>query len=172
MSIHRDAAYDDNPELAALFKENVAERDRMLDQEQNRLKADAEALTAQAQYLAAQQRAVFYLVAGALALLVFVIGLAGILVTHKIAGPIYKMKRLLKRVTDGHFQKEGGLRKGDELQHFFDAFIAMVESLRQRELNTIRRLDQTIAALEPHVEAQQLTSLRELRKDVQACLVE
>ena len=82
------------------------------------------------------------------------------------------MKRLLKRVTDGHFQKEGGLRKGDELQHFFDAFIAMVESLRQRELNTIRRLDQTIAALEPHVEAQQLTSLRELRKDVQACLVE
>ena len=36
-----------------------------------------------------------------LALLVIAIGFAGIVFTHKIAGPIFKMKRLLRQVGEG-----------------------------------------------------------------------
>ncbi len=170
MNIVKDPAYADNPELAALFKENAAERDRSLDAEQARLKSEAEALTAQSASLMAQRRSIMFLLAGALSLLVVLIGLAGIIVTHKIAGPIYKMKRLLRRVSDGRYQKEGGLRKGDELQHFFDAFLSMLDSLRSRESSKIERLDRAIAQLEPSVDAEKLVGLRELRKDMQALL--
>jgi hypothetical protein len=54
--------------------------------------------------------------------LVLVIGLAGVVVTHKIAGPVFKMKRLLGELAKCHFRVVARLRKGDELQDFFDAF--------------------------------------------------
>jgi nitrogen fixation/metabolism regulation signal transduction histidine kinase len=170
MNIVQDPAYADNPELAALFKENASERDRALDGQQKQLKADADALTAQAGHLALQQRNIMMLLLGALSVLVLVIGLSGILFTHKIAGPIFKMKRLLQRVGEGKFQVHAGLRKGDELQHFFDSFIAMVEALRKREACSLRRIDEAIAELEPAVTADKLVALRELRKDIEASI--
>ena len=67
---------------------------------------------------------------GGLALMVAFIGVLGIYFTHKVAGPIYKMKGLLKRVGEGSLRVDSRLRRGDELQDFFDAFIEMVSSLR------------------------------------------
>ena len=79
----------------------------------------------------------FVVLISVLSLLVIGIGLAGIIVTHRIAGPIYKMKRLLGYVGDGHLMLTEKLRKGDELQHFYDAFEKMVESLRKRQQDEI-----------------------------------
>ena len=86
--------YADNPELLAVFKQDNAEQERKLNEEQARLEDVSRSLQQQATNLAAQQRNTLFMVFGGMSLLVFVIGIAGIVFTHKIAGPIFKMKGL------------------------------------------------------------------------------
>ena len=49
----------------------------------------------------------------------------GIVITHRIVGPVHKMKRLLRRVSTGRLAIEERLRKGDELEDLFDTFLQM-----------------------------------------------
>ncbi len=90
--------------------------------------------------------------------------------THRVAGPIHKMKRLLGYVGEGHLRLTEKLRKGDELQHFFDAFEAMVNSLRERQEVEIGKLDRAIGTLQGNVPDERLTELRSLRQDMQDAL--
>ena len=86
-------------------------------------------------------------VVGGLTLLVLLIGLIGIFITHKVAGPIFKMKLLLKQVAQGKLNfPRRGLRKGDELQHFFDEFLKMVDDLKARQQNEVELLEAAIAS--------------------------
>jgi hypothetical protein len=62
------------------------------------------------------------------------------------------------------------LRKGDELQHFFDTFEKMVDSLRRRQQSEIDLLDRAIAGLQGTVPDEQLTQLRALRREMQDAL--
>jgi len=177
MNIVKDPVYAENPELLAVFKENAAEQERKLNAQQARLEAEqvrllasSRSLQEQAAGLASQQRNTLVVLFGGLSLLVIVIGFSGIVFTHKVAGPIYKMKGLLRRVAEGHYIVPRGLRKGDELQHFFDAFVRMLEALRARQTATIDRIETTIVVLEGKVDADKLAPLRELRRDMQASL--
>ena len=88
-----------------------------------------------------QQRAMMIGVVGGLTVLVVLIGLLGIYFTHKVAGPVHKMKGLLKQVGGGKLSFKGGLRKGDELHEFFETFQAMVDSLRARQQKEIEQLE-------------------------------
>ena len=88
-----------------------------------------------------QQQKMLAALVGALALLVVIIGMCGIWFTHKIAGPVYKMKMLLRQVGDGKLVFHGSLRKGDELQDFFEAFSSMVDKLRDRQSKEVAELD-------------------------------
>ncbi|MCA9582236.1 MAG: methyl-accepting chemotaxis protein, partial [Myxococcales bacterium] len=72
------------------------------------------------------------------------LGFTGIIVTHRMAGPIFKMKRLLREVAAGDLTPKPGLRKGDELQDLFEAFAEMVESMRERQKEEIAELDDAI----------------------------
>ncbi len=101
----------------------------------------------QASLIRRQQRLIASLVGG-LALMVVLIGLLGIFFTHKVAGPVYKMSGLLKRVGEGQLQVAASLRRGDELQSFFDTFTAMVASLRDREKAKLEQVEKALAALE------------------------
>lgn len=170
MNILKDPAYADNPELAAIFNENNAEQEKHLKAEQQRLEQAASALSRHSEVLASQQRSTLYVLFGGLSVFVIAIGLAGIVFTHKVAGPIFKMKGLLRRVGDGRYETPRGLRKGDELQHFFDTFVRMIESLRARQENTIARLDTAVSKLDGRVDSESLTPLRELRRDMKASL--
>ena len=85
------------------------------------------------------------LIAG-LTLLVIFIGLLGIFFTHKVVGPIYKMKMLLRQVGEGKLNFQGRLRKGDELQDFFEVFAAMVEKLKERQRREVEELEAAMAA--------------------------
>jgi hypothetical protein len=80
------------------------------------------------------------------------------------------MKRLLSYVGDGHLMLTEKLRKGDELQHFFDTFEKMVNSLRRRQQDEIDMLDSAIAGLEGSVSDEQLKQLRTLRRHMQDAL--
>lgn len=73
------------------------------------------------------------------------LGVTGILVTHKVVGPAYKMKSLFRDVKDGHLRIRGRLRKGDELQDVFEEFEAMIETLRKKQRDEITQLEAIIA---------------------------
>ncbi len=155
--------YADNPALLEVFKDEAKTRDGSLETQQ----ADLEV---QAQNLKKQRRNISIALIGVLTLLVVCIGIAGILVTHKIAGPIYKMKRHLKEVTDGSYQVPRGLRKGDELVDFFEQFREMVMQLRERQEREIALLDGAIGRLEGKVDEADLEPVRAVRKEMKDAL--
>jgi methyl-accepting chemotaxis protein len=129
----RDLA-SDSPELLTEFNREADAHDKALSDQQARL-------------IHGQQLMIESLVGG-LALMVVLIGLLGIYFTHKVAGPIFKMKRLLKQVGDGHLHVDARLRRGDELTDFFDSFTQMVQGLRQMESRQLQDVEAAIKALE------------------------
>jgi nitrogen fixation/metabolism regulation signal transduction histidine kinase len=107
---------------------------------------------------------------GGLALMVVAIGLLGIYFTHKVAGPVFKMKKLLKRVGEGHLQLDGRLRKGDELVDFFDSFTQMVSGLRELEENQLAEVESAIQALDQGGVAEAASALGRLRDSMKSAL--
>ena len=82
-------------------------------------------------------------IGGGILALVLSLGVTGILVTHRVVGPAYKLKRLFQDVSEGHLRVYGKLRQGDELWDVFVEFEKMIEKLRQNQRDEIAQL-QTI----------------------------
>src|SRR6185436_522998 len=101
----------------------------------------------QATNVATQQNVLLLGLVAGLGLLVICVGLAGIVFTHKVAGPIFKMKRLLRQVGEGKLVVREKLRKGDELQHFFETFENMVNDLRRAQTAEISKVDKILERL-------------------------
>ena len=80
-------------------------------------------------------------------LLIIVLSIYGIVITHKVAGPLYKVTLHLDKIRDGKLGVVYNLRKGDELVDFFEHFKAAHDSLRTRTQQDIALLDRAIAAL-------------------------
>ncbi len=119
----------------------------------------------------AEDRKVLLSILGGIGLLALALGLTGIVVTHKVVGPAYKLKRLFAEVGAGHWRVEGGLRKGDELKDVFEGFRQMVESLRARQGEEIERLEAVIERLRAAgADAEALAELEKLRDEMRATL--
>lgn len=129
--------YADSPELAASFNQVAGAHDRKLIEQRAELERQGTRTKSQ------QRNMIAALVVG-LSVLVVLIGLLGIYFTHKVVGPIYKIKRLLSQVGEGKLNFEGKLRKGDELQDFFDVFSSMVEKLKMRQAAEVELLSAAI----------------------------
>jgi hypothetical protein len=127
MSIKDDPIYGQNPELAAAFTQASSDSDKQIEE--------------RSRALVKQQQTMIYALIGSFAALVLVLGCFGIWFTHKVAGPIHKMKMLLRQVGEGKLVFKGKLRKGDELQDFFEVFGTMVEKLRDRQAKEVEQLD-------------------------------
>jgi methyl-accepting chemotaxis protein len=140
-------AYADDPALLEVFQNAAGDRDVALAQGQTQLEANSVALREQSQRIERGYVRLALAVALALLLLVLGIGLAGVVVTHKVAGPVFKMKRLLGELGRGQFRVVARLRKGDELQHFFDAFNDMASQLGRRQEEEIQQIDGVIEML-------------------------
>lgn len=126
-----------------VLAESFAEGDKKAEAE---LKKRHDQLAAQQEALLAEQRTMLASLVAALSLLVVVIGLVGIYITHKVVGPIYKMKMLLRQVGQGKLNFQGRLRKGDELQDFFEVFAEMVEKLKDRQGKEVTQLEEAMEA--------------------------
>jgi hypothetical protein len=171
--------YKDDPELAKTFGEAAAKDEKTLKDEQDLLEKDADflkqraaELEQQARDVAEQQRFLITALVVALALLVACIWFAGIVVTHKIAGPVFKMKRMFGKVGEGNLALHERLRRGDEMQDFFESFDQMLSRLRERQESEIKRVDDAIARLEAGAaqseeQTDALGVLKALRKDMQ-----
>jgi nitrogen fixation/metabolism regulation signal transduction histidine kinase len=170
MNIVKDPVYGDNPALLEAFKSDAAKQDDRLKQQQRALEAQAANLKQQSADIASQQQVMFVALCTALTALVVVIGFAGIVVTHRVAGPIYKMKRQLKEVGEGHWRVPSPLRKGDELVDFFEAFRGMVIHLRERQQGEIDKLDSALAQLEGKASEDALQPLHSLRAEMKSAI--
>ena len=170
-------AYADDPALLEVFQNAAAERDTALAQGQAQLESNSKMLREQSRMIERQYVFLAAVIVLALLLLVLGIGLAGVVVTHKVAGPVFKMKRLLGELAKGHFRVVARLRKGDELQYFFDAFNECAGQLGRRQEEEIQRIDDVLALLAKQGEsdAQRLNDARDqllsLRESMRVPLV-
>ncbi|HEY1693044.1 MAG TPA: hypothetical protein VGG39_12835 [Polyangiaceae bacterium] len=153
----------DSPELLAVFNKEADEHDKAIAAQQSAIANDQSMLIH-------RQEVVIWSLVGGLALMVALIGLLGIYFTHKVAGPVYKMKRLLKQVGQGSLRVEARLRKGDELQDFFDAFTQMVAGLRDMEKRQLDDLDKALDALGRGAGDEAKTSLGRVREAMKSTL--
>jgi nitrogen fixation/metabolism regulation signal transduction histidine kinase len=93
----------------------------------------------------ARDRKMLLAIIAGIGVLTIALGLTGIVVTHKLVGPAYKIKMLLRNVQTGHLKVEGSLRRGDELQDVFAAFNEMISSLRARQAEEVALLDAALS---------------------------
>jgi nitrogen fixation/metabolism regulation signal transduction histidine kinase len=101
---------------------------------------------------------------GAGVLLLFLLTLMGIVITHRIVGPVHKMKRLLRRVSTGRLVVDERLRKGDELEDLFETFLQMTHSLRALQNARLSTLEATLRHAEASGSSKEvLDGLRALR---------
>ncbi len=78
------------------------------------------------------------------------IGLAfyGIKMTHKVAGPLFKITLYLNKMRDGRLDKVWNLRKGDQLVDFYEHFKTAHAGVVELEKDDIAQLKGVIAAAE------------------------
>ncbi|MBL8935947.1 MAG: signal protein [Archangium sp.] len=117
--------------------------------------AEKQAIVQQQKDLVAQQQTTIAVMVGLLLLFVLVIGFVAIVITHRIVGPLFRIKRMGREVASGVVRPpEYGLRPGDELKDVFDVFATMVKALRERTEADLKAVEAAVAgdkdALERH----------------------
>lgn len=111
-----------------------------------------------------QQHYGLVLVSG-LGLFVLGLGLAAIVLTHQVAGPVYKLKRELTALGDGSLRYPVPIRKHDELQDVFVTFNEVVGKLRAGQQRRADRLAELIESVEDKLGPEELSLLRALRDE-------
>ncbi len=95
-----------------------------------------------------------------IAVFVLVIGALSVLVSHKIAGPVYRLEETAKQIASGDLSHRIYLRYGDELKDLQDAFNQMSESLSDminKDREVIERLVKTNNKIREKIENEALT---------------
>jgi len=70
-----------------------------------------------------------------------------VIMTHKVAGPLFKVSMYFDHMSEGKLGTVTPLRRGDMLQDFFGNFKAMHESLRARTEGDVEVMERTAGAL-------------------------
>ena len=103
-----------------------------------------------------QQRLTLYALMGVLIAFIGLIALTAIVITHRIVGPLFRIKRMAREVAGGMVRPPTyGLRPSDELQDVFSVFAEMVTQLRARaeadlaavkagDPESLKKLEQTL----------------------------
>ena len=107
----------------------------------------------------------------------FIIAIISIFVSHKIAGPVYRLEESTKLIAAGDLTHRVHLRQGDELGDLQDAFNAMSESLSKmvhKDREIIERLAKTGENLQKKVDDKNLSkeSLEEIAYELNSIIEE
>jgi hypothetical protein len=99
-------------------------------------------------------------------LLMVGLGIYGIKMTHKVAGPLFKVTLYLAKMRDGRFDKVWNLRKGDQLMDFYEHFKSAHAGVVTMERADIERMKATIEAAEAagHSDHESVKELKALVK--------
>jgi methyl-accepting chemotaxis protein len=100
-------------------------------------------------------------------------GVISLFISHKIAGPVYRLKKSLQDITEGNLNFKVKLRKWDDLKDLAEHFNQLVEELRvfvTTLKNDYDLLSDYILELERQIDSKILSeeSGREIIKKVQA----
>ncbi len=102
----------------------------------------------------------------------FVLSIWGIIVTHRISGPLYLVARYLGILGGGQYPDMRPLRKRDELQEFFTTFEEAVNQLKARDQSHLQALEAALtaatAASDKTAAAQILTDAVQKQRDALA----
>ncbi|MFP2932222.1 signal protein [Pyxidicoccus sp. 3LG] len=116
----------DDPSFEASFREKARSIDAAYE-------AERSAIVAQRAELERQQRLTWWVLGGFLMGFIAVVALGTIVVTHRVAGPLLRIRRMVHEVHEGKLRPpQYGLRDGDELQDLFEATRKMVARLREQ----------------------------------------
>lgn len=152
-----ELAEPDNASLAAVMNEQLEE----VDAKQEKNLADVRRLQ---EDIARDRRGLQLVLAGAGLALLVLLSLMGIVITHRIVGPVYKLKRLLRRVSTGRLGVDERLRRGDELEDLFETFLQMTHSLSAMQNARVATLEATLRRAEATGASEEvLMGLRALR---------
>ncbi|HEX8699477.1 MAG TPA: signal protein [Myxococcaceae bacterium] len=99
-----------------------------------RFEAERAAVVAQRSELVRRQRLMWVVLGGTLLGLLVLMALVSIVLTHRVAGPLMRIRRMVNEVAEGHLRPPPyGLREKDELKDIFDATRSMVHVLRKQQ---------------------------------------
>lgn len=90
-----------------------------------------------------------YVMAGLSVLMALALSLIGVVVTHRIAGPVYVLRGQLEAIKAGGYPALRPLRRHDELKDFHAVFHDAVAALKARDLELaeeLAKLAETIGA--------------------------
>ena len=128
----------DDPALVA----SLAEKSKKIDAE---YEAEKQAAQAQSIEVQKQQQRTLWVMLGMLFLFIVGVAFTANVITHRIVGPLFRIKRMAREVASGVVRPPSyGLRPGDELQDVFAVFSEMVTALRARteeDLSAVRAGD-------------------------------
>jgi HAMP domain-containing protein len=124
---------------------------RQLEEESRRIDARYEqerlAVVTARSDLVRRQKVTWLVLAGTLVAFIAIIALTTIVVTHRVVGPIYRIRRLIHAVADGDLQvSTHQLREADELKDLFADVTGMVHSLRSLQEEDLAALDRAVRA--------------------------
>ena len=97
--------------------------------------------------MAAEDRALVYKMIGVGIGLVVILSLYLLIMTHKVAGPLYKISSYFDRMREGRLGSVSALRRGDMLQDFFGNFREMHEAVRTRMQSDVITMESAAVAL-------------------------
>jgi len=91
--------------------------------------------------------------------------LFGVLISHKIAGPMFSMVRHLRKIANGQWRTQMHIRQGDDLQFVVRNLNDMSQALVQTATSDLELVDRAIEQLSSE-EKQAHESLRKLRESI------
>jgi hypothetical protein len=94
-----------------------------------------------------QDRNLVYKMVGIGAGLAVILSLFLVVMTHKVAGPLYKTSLYFDRMAEGRLGTVTPLRHGDMLQDFFAKFKEMHDAVRGRAVADVDAMEQAVTAL-------------------------
>lgn len=98
--------------------------------------------------LEARRRQILFVLIGTGIFLAFGLGIYGIKMTHKVAGPLFKVGLYLAKMRDGRYDKVYNLRKGDQLVNFYEHFKQAHAGVVEMQKDDIARLKAVVDAAE------------------------
>ena len=82
-----------------------------------------------------------------------------VIMTHKVAGPLFKVSMYFDQMAEGRIGKVTPLRHGDMLQDFYGDFKDMHEALRTRSLADVAAMESALTALRDGSDAETRSKL-------------
>jgi methyl-accepting chemotaxis protein len=116
--------------------------------------------------LESEDKALVYKMIGAGLGLIVILSLYLIIMTHKVAGPLFKVSIYFERMAEGRLGNVTPLRRGDMLIDFFDNFKTMHEAVRAREVADVAVMEKVAAGLRGGDNRSLTEALDELEKHV------